>query len=109
MAEEKQYITGLTENGLSKMINPEQHFKYSNWEQWLENERLKIEKDKLRLRHERFIISSAVITMGVIIGTLIYTGTNNLINRDVMTGLLGTVTGAGLAIFTKFAPKPENS
>jgi hypothetical protein len=37
--EGKQYVTGITEDGLSKMINPEEHFKYSNWVEWLENEK----------------------------------------------------------------------
>jgi hypothetical protein len=63
--EEKQYVTGITESGLSKMINPEAHFKYSNWEQWLENEKLKIEKEKMQLHHQRFLILSSVIAIGI--------------------------------------------
>jgi hypothetical protein len=106
--EGKQSITGITEDGLSKMINPEAHFKYSNWEQWLENERLKIEKEKMQLRHQRFLIIASVTAIGIIIGGLIYCGNSGLMTKEVLTGLLGTVTGAGLTIFKKFAPKSEN-
>jgi len=106
--DEKQYVTGITEGGLSKMINPEAHFKYSNWEQWLENEKLKIEKEKMQLRHQRFLIVASVIAIAIIIGGLIYCGSSGLMTKEVLTGLLGTVTGAGLTIFKKFAPKSES-
>jgi hypothetical protein len=61
----------------------------------------------MQLRHQRFLIIVSVTAIAIIVGGLIYCGSSGLIAKEVLAGLLGTVTGAGLTIFKRFAPKAE--
>lgn len=97
--ENKPTITGLSEEYLARMVNPEQHFKFSNFMEWLENE-------KSKRKDERIKMGLTILMITILIGAVIYTAQIGLINKDAMAGLLGTIGGVVLTIFTKFIQKP---
>lgn len=97
-----QPIIGISEDTLLKLINSEDAFKRSNWVEWLANEKSK------RL-HDKWVLGYAVFTISVLIIAFLYAGQINLLNKETMSGLLGTVVGSGLSIFIKFKAKPKNN
>ncbi len=98
----KPLVTGLTPHELIKLINPEQEFKFSNWIQWLENE-------KSKRRHATWILVLAVIAMSVMAGLFVYGATINLISKETLTALLGTLVGFGSSVFIKHIEKPDKN
>ena len=98
MEQEKQPITGISEDTLLKLINPEEAFKRSNWLEWKANEISK-------RNHDRWILGYAVFTICVFVIAFLYAGSINLIDKQTMSTLLGAVVGSGLTIFVRFRDK----
>lgn len=88
-------VTGISEETLLRLINPEESFRKTNWVEWVENE-------KSKRTHDKWVLGYAVFTICVLIAAFLYAGQINLINKETMSSLLGTVVGSGLAIFIKF-------
>jgi len=100
--EQRPTVTGISEEYLARMVNPEQHFKFSNFLEWLENE-------KAKRKHEAIKMALTILMITILIAAVIYTAQLQLINKDAMAGLLGTIGGVVLTIFTKFIQKTEES
>ncbi|MEO8886582.1 MAG: hypothetical protein ABI367_11005 [Mucilaginibacter sp.] len=99
--QDKPPITGISEDTFLKILDPDGSFKRSNWLEWLANE-------KSKRTHDKWVIGYAIFTICFLSIVFLYAGYINLINKEAMTGLLGTVAGAGLSFFIKYIGKSES-
>ena len=94
-------VTGISEDTLLALVNPEEAFRRKYWQEW--------ERDsKHRRNHDKWVLGYAVITIFGLSFAFLYAGQINLINKETMSGLLGTIVGSGLSIFIKFKNKSKN-
>lgn len=99
MEQEKETNTVvLTTQELLKLINHDNAFKSSNWKEWQEDE-------KSKRRHSFAVLILALVATLSISVLFIYGATINLISKETLTALLGTVAGLGLSIFIKHIEK----
>jgi len=98
MEKETNTVT-LTTQELLKLINHDKAFKSSNWMEWIADE-------KSKRRHNTWVLGLSVILIVVMFTGFIYGAILNLISKETLTALLGSVSGAGITIFVKYIEKP---
>jgi hypothetical protein len=95
---ENKAVSGISEDTLLKLINPEEAFKRSNFMEWERNE-------KSKRNHDKWVLGYVVFTALGFAIIFLYAGQINLLNKEAMTGLLGGVFGSTVTIFIRFKDK----
>jgi hypothetical protein len=79
----------MTPDELARLVNPDKHFKFTNFIEWLDNE-----KSERRYKLRKRIINS--LTTIILFMSTLFAGHLNLINAEAMTALLGGIIGFAL-------------